>query len=229
MKTVCENSGDLTRERRDISAIYSYDGQQSIAVRNRSKKDVWIIRRLSCSDFDSTLKVINDAARAYRGMIPDDRWKEPYMSADELRQEIEDGVRFYGWAEDDTLLGVMGIQSVKDTTLIRHSYVLTEYQRRGIGEKLLNHLLSLAETPEILVGTWEDATWAIRFYEEHGFRLVSREEKDRLLREYWNIPDRQIETSVVLRFRKERKLGDAKSYNDSRTYCSSGSARPLSA
>jgi len=177
-----------------------------------------MIRRLSCSDFDSTLKVVNDAAQAYEGVIPDDRWIEPYMSANELRKEIEDDVRFYGWVEEDTLVGVMGIQSVKDITLIRHSYVLTKYQRRGIGGKLLNHLMGLAETPEILVGTWEDAAWAICFYEEHGFRLVSREEKDRLLREYWNISDRQIETSVVLRFRKERKLGDAKSYNDSRTY-----------
>ena len=164
-----------------------------------------MIRELSHFDFDSILGVINDAAEAYRGVIPDDRWKEPYMSADELRKEIEDGVRFYGWVEDDALLGVTGIQPVKDTTLIRHSYVLTTHQRKGIGGKLLNHLVSLAETPEILVGTWEDATWAIRFYEKHGFRLVSAEEKDRLLREYWNIPDRQIETSVVLRFKKEHK------------------------
>jgi len=164
-----------------------------------------MIRELSCSDFDSTLKVINDAAQAYEGVIPDDRWIEPYMSTNELKKEIEDGVRFYGWVENDTLLGVMGIQSVRDITLIRHSYVLTEYQRRGIGEKLLNHLLSLAKTPEILVGTWEDATWAICFYEKHSFRLVSREEKGKLLRKYWNIPDRQIETSVVLRFKKEHK------------------------
>jgi len=164
-----------------------------------------MIRELSHFDFDSILGVINDAAEAYRGVIPDDRWKEPYMSADELRKEIEDGVRFYGWVEDDALLGVTGIQPVKDTTLIRHSYVLTTHQRREIGGKLLNHLMSLAESPEILVGTWEDATWAIRFYEKHGFRLVSREEKDRLLRKYWNIPHRQIETSVVLRFKKENK------------------------
>ena len=164
-----------------------------------------MISELSHSDFDNMLRVINDAARAYRGVIPDDRWKEPYMSADELRKEIEDGVRFYGCVEDDALLGVTGIQSVKDATLIRHSYVLTRHQGRGIGGKLLNHLMSLAETPGILVGTWEDATWAIRFYEKHGFRLVSPEEKDRLLREYWNIPDRQIETSGVLRFKKEHK------------------------
>ena len=157
---------------------------------------------LSPSDFDSILRVINDAAQVYKGAIPEDRWKEPYMSAEELRTEIEAGVRFYGWMENDNLLGVMGIQSVKDTTLIRHSYVLTKYQRRGIGGKLLGHLKSLVKTPDILVGTWQDATWAIRFYEKYGFKLVSRKEKDRLLRKYWNIPDRQVETSVVLKFKR---------------------------
>jgi len=160
-----------------------------------------MIRRLSSSDFDSILTVINDAAQTYRGAIPDDRWKEPYMSAEELEKEIEAGVRFYGWVEDDALLGVMGIQSVKDTTLIRHSYVRTEHQRKGIGGKLVEYLKGLAETPEILVGTWQDATWAIRFYESHGFKLVSHEEGDKLLRKYWKIPERQIETSVVLRFK----------------------------
>ena len=161
-----------------------------------------MICKLSPSDVDSVLRVVNDAAQAYKGVIPDDRWKEPYMSAEELKKEIEAGVRFYGWVEDDTLLGLMGIQHIKDTTLIRHSYVLTKYQRGGIGGKLLGHLMSLAKTPEILVGTWQDATWAIRFYEKHGFKLVSRKEKDRLLREYWNIPERQIETSVVLKFKR---------------------------
>jgi len=161
-----------------------------------------MICKLSPSDVDSVLRVVNDAAQAYKGVIPDDRWKEPYMPAEELKKEIEAGVRFYGWVEDDTLLGVMGIQHIKDTTLIRHSYVLTKYQRGGIGGKLLGHLMSLAKTPEILVGTWQDATWAIRFYEKHGFKLVSRKEKDRLLREYWNIPERQIETSVVLKFKR---------------------------
>jgi len=161
-----------------------------------------MICKLLPSDVDSVLRVVNDAAQAYKGVIPDDRWKEPYMSAEELKKEIEAGVRFYGWVEDDTLLGVMGIQHIKDTTLIRHSYVLTKYQRGGIGGKLLGHLMSLAKTPEILVGTWQDATWAIRFYEKHGFKLVSRKEKDRLLREYWNIPERQIETSVVLKFKR---------------------------
>ena len=158
-----------------------------------------MIRSLLPSDFDVILEVINDAAQAYKGIIPDDRWKEPYMSAEELKEEIEAGVRFFGWVEGGHLLGVAGIQAIKDTTLIRHTYVLPGFQRGGIGTRLLEYLLSLAETPEILVGTWADATWAIRFYQKHGFKLVSSREKDRLLRTYWNIPERQIETSVVLR------------------------------
>ena len=160
-----------------------------------------MIRRLLHSDFNPILEVINDAAEAYRRVIPGDRWKEPYMSAAELKQEIGAGVRFYGWFEDDILIGVMGVQSFKDTTLVRHSYVLTEYQRRGIGGQLLKHLKGLAKTSEILVGTWEDASWAIRFYEKHCFELVSSEEKNRLLRKYWSIPERQIQTSVVLRLK----------------------------
>ena len=162
-----------------------------------------MIRKLSFSDFDSILEVINDAAQAYKGVIPKDRWKEPYMPADELRGEIEAGVIFYGWVEDELIVGVMGTQAVKDTTLIRHSYVLPKYQRRGIGGKLLKHLINLVYTPEILVGTWADVIWAINFYEEHSFELVSREEKDRLLRKYWDIPERQIETSVVLKHKND--------------------------
>jgi GNAT superfamily N-acetyltransferase len=158
-----------------------------------------MIHSLLPSDFDNILKVINDAAQAYKGIIPYDRSKEPYMSSTELKEEIEAGVRFFGWTEGGRLLGVTGIQAIKDTTLIRHAYVLPGWQRRGIGTRLLEYLLGLAETPEILVGTWTDATWAIRFYEKHGFKLTSSREKDRLLRTYWNIPDRQIETSVVLR------------------------------
>ena len=158
-----------------------------------------MIRNLLPSDFDAILKIINDAAQAYKGVIPDDRWKEPYMSAEELRGEIEAGVRFFAWLEGGHLLGVTGIQALKDTTLIRHAYVIPGYQRQGIGTKLLEYLRGLAETQEILVGTWADATWAIRFYEKHGFKLVSPKEKDRLLQTYWNIPQRQVETSVVLR------------------------------
>jgi len=163
-----------------------------------------ICRLSSSSEFNSILHVVNDAAEAYRGVIPEDKWKEPYMSAKELRGEIESGVEFYGWMEDNVLVAVMGIQPVNDVTLIRHAYVLTNRQRRGMGKKLLKYLLSLARTSEVLVGTWEAAYWAIRFYEKHGFRLVSREEKDRLLRKYWNIPERQIETSVVLELKKEK-------------------------
>lgn len=159
-----------------------------------------MIHRLLPSDFDAILAVINDAEQAYKGVIPDDRWKEPYMTVEELTAEIEAGIRFFGWVEVDHLLGVAGIQAIKDTTLIRHTYVLTKRQRGGIGSSLLKRLINLARTPEILVGTWADATWAIRFYQKHGFNLVSYEEKDRLLRAYWNIPDRQIETSVVLKF-----------------------------
>ena len=162
-----------------------------------------MICKLCLSDFDSILEVINEAAQAYKGVIPKDRWKEPYMPSDELRGEIEAGVIFYGWVEDELIVGVMGIQVVKDTTLIRHSYILSKYQRRGIGGKLLKHLINLAHTPEILVGTWADVTWAISFYEKNGFELVSCDEKDRLLRKYWDIPKRQIETSVVLKHKND--------------------------
>jgi len=122
-----------------------------------------VIRKLSLSNFDSILRVINDAAQAYKGVIPDDLWKEPYMSSEELRHEIDSGVEFYGWFENDALLGIMGIQFVGDVTLIRHAYVLPEHQRRGIGSKLLRHLISLAKTSEILVGTWADALGLFAF------------------------------------------------------------------
>jgi GNAT superfamily N-acetyltransferase len=163
-----------------------------------------MICKLSPSDFDAILNVVNDAAKAYKGAIPADRWKEPYMPQDELRKELEEGVEFYGWMQNGVLIGVMGIQLVKDVTLIRHAYVLTSHQREGIGEKLLKHLLSIARTPVVLVGTWETAWWAARFYEKHGFRLISKEEKNRLLGEYWNIPERQVETSVVLKLHTKR-------------------------
>ena len=158
-----------------------------------------MIRSLLPSDFDYILAVINDAAQAYKGVIPADRWKEPYMSAGELKEEIEAGVQFFGWVEGGHLLGVAGIQALKNTTLIRHAYVLPGCQKKGIGTKLLEYLVGLAEAPEVLVGTWADAAWAIRFYEKHGFKLVSSREKDKLLRAYWHIPERQVETSVVLR------------------------------
>ena len=160
-----------------------------------------MIRQCDSSDFETIYAVINEAAQVYKGVIPADRWKEPYMSRDELRHEMEEGVVFWGYEELDQLVGVMGIQHVRDVTLIRHAYVRTTKQNQGIGGRLLSSLREHTSLP-ILVGTWADATWAIRFYEKHGFRLVSPEEKDRLLGRYWSIPERQIETSVVLADRK---------------------------
>lgn len=167
-----------------------------------------MIRRCDEHDFDLIWSIINDGAKAYKGIIPADRCTEPYMSRDKLRHEMDDGVVFSGYAESatDTLLGVMGIQQVKDVTLIRHAYVRTGSQSRGVGGKLLSHLRELTSRP-VLIGTWADASWAIRFYERHGFQLVGPVEKDRLIKKYWNIPERQIETSVVLADEKWRELG----------------------
>jgi GNAT superfamily N-acetyltransferase len=158
-----------------------------------------MIRKLLSQEFNCILEIINDAAVAYKGVIPDDRWKQPYMSAKELREEIDSGVEFFGLEEKERIVGVMGVQDVKDVTLLRHAYVLTSCRRKGVGGKLLKYLINLTKSSKILVGTWKDATWAIRFYEKHGFKLTSFREKDKLLRKYWNIPERQIETSVVLR------------------------------
>lgn len=155
------------------------------------------IRRCEPSELEAIDEIINDAARAYRGVIPADRWQDPYMPREELEEEIAAGVEFWGWTEEGSLLGVMGLQDVQDVTLIRHAYVRPERQREGIGEALLLDLLRRTRRP-LLVGTWRAATWAVRFYEKHGFRLVGDEEKDRLLRRYWNVPERQIEESVVL-------------------------------
>lgn len=156
-----------------------------------------MIRLCVNDDFGAILEIVNDAAQAYRGAIPADCWKDPYMPEAELRHEIANGVAFWGCEENDELVGVMGIQDVADVTLIRHAYVRTALRRRGIGAKLLTHLHKLAEKP-ILIGTWKSATWAVRFYSKHGFRVVPEEEKNRLLRKYWTISDRQIETSLVL-------------------------------
>jgi len=156
-----------------------------------------VIRRCTAADLAAICAIVNDAAQAYRGHIPADRWHEPYMSEDDLRGEIGSGVVFWGWDEDGRLLGVMGLQDVGDVALIRHAYVVPAVQGRGLGGRLLEFLLANASRP-VLVGTWTAATWAIRFYEKHGFTLVSPEEKERLLRKYWTIPDRQMETSVVL-------------------------------
>ncbi len=161
-----------------------------------------MICRLTSSNFSDILRVVNEAAQAYKGVIPADRWKEPYMPAEELREEITAGVEFYGWEDAGKLIGIMGIQKVRDVTLVRHAYVLTARQRSGIGARLLQHLLTLAQTPVVLVGTWEAAWWAIRFYEKRGFQSTSREETNRLLKKYWNIPGRQVETSVVLKLQR---------------------------
>ena len=155
------------------------------------------IRLCRDDEHPAILAIVNAAAEAYRGVIPADRWHDPYMPADELDSEIAAGVAFWGYADDGGLAGVMGIQPVRDVTLIRHAYVDPARQRGGIGGALLQHLLGLATQP-MLVGTWAAADWAIRFYERHGFELVSPERKTELLKAYWAIPDRQIETSVVL-------------------------------
>lgn len=165
----------------------------------------FVIRKLESSDFNAILRVINEAAQAYKGVIPSDLWKEPYMSSEELMKEIDSGVTFYGWDEGGSLLGVMGIQHIEDVTLIRHSYVLPKYQRKGIGSNLLKYLMSLAETERILVGTWANASWAINFYQKHNFKMIPQEEGRKLLRRYWKIPERQVETSIVLEFKKSKE------------------------
>lgn len=156
-----------------------------------------MILKCEQSDFQDILDIINDGASAYKGIIPADRWHDPYMSEEELKNQIEEGVEFWKYLENGKVLGIMGIQDRRDVTLIRHAYVRTTERKKGIGTKLLTHLCTIAPTP-ILIGTWKDAWWAIRFYEKHGFRLLDNENIVQQLRKYWKIPDRQIETSVVL-------------------------------
>ena len=156
-----------------------------------------MIRDCGDADFEAIYEIINDAAQAYRGIIPPDRWHEPYMPREELREEISAGVAFLGYEQDGELAGVMGIQDIQDVTLIRHAYVRTALQGRGIGGVLLARIMDEATRP-VLIGTWADAVWAVRFYERHGFKVVPPQQKELLLRKYWNVPDRQIETSVVL-------------------------------
>jgi GNAT superfamily N-acetyltransferase len=146
-------------------------------------------------------EIINEAASKYRGVIPADRWHEPYMSAEELAQERAAGVAFWGYYDGEILAGVMGLQRVRDATLIRHAYVRPAFQSRGIGALLLDHFIN-ETSGELLVGTWAAATWAIRFYERHGFRLTATDEKNQLLDAYWTIPRRQRDTSVVLRLER---------------------------
>ena len=156
-----------------------------------------MIRDCDAGDFEAIYEIINDAAQAYRGIIPPDCWHDPYMPREELKEEITAGVAFLGYVQDGELAGVMGTQDVQDVTLIRHAYVRTGQRNQGIGGKLLAKIMDGATRP-VLIGTWADAVWAVRFYERHGFKVVSPQEKERLLRKYWNVPDRQIETSVVL-------------------------------
>ena len=156
-----------------------------------------MILKCEQSDIKEIYDIINDAAVAYKGIIPADRWKEPYMAEEELQKQIDEGVQFWCWKENGEMMGVMGIQYKEDVTLIRHAYVRSIFRNKGIGSKLLAHLYSISTTP-VLIGTWADATWAIDFYKKHGFHLLSRPEINVLLRKYWSIPERQIETSVVL-------------------------------
>jgi GNAT superfamily N-acetyltransferase len=160
-------------------------------------QEIRMIRPCDAQDFELIYDIINDGAQAYKGIIPLDRWKEPYMSQSELQHEIDEGVTFWGCEENRRLAGVMGIQPMHEVTLIRHAYVRTASQGRGIGAQLLSHLRTLTPGP-VLIGTWAVAVWAIRFYEKYGFQLVSPQQKYLLLRRYWNIPQRQAETSVVL-------------------------------
>ena len=152
-------------------------------------------------DFAAMLAIINDAARAYRGVIPADRWHEPYMPADELSNEIASGVEFWVAEQEGQLAGLMGMQDKVDVALVRHAYVAPATQKSGVGTTLLRHVQSLTDKP-ILVGTWAAASWAIEFYRRNGFNLVSTAQKDHLLQKYWSIPVRQIETSVVLADRR---------------------------
>jgi len=156
-----------------------------------------LIRRCTDDDFEAIYTIVNEAAQAYKGVIPPDCWKDPYMPREELRHEITEGVEFWGYEDEGELIGVMGIQPVQGVALIRHAYVRTSKRNQGIGGTLLSSLTQRRSRP-ILVGTWAAASWAIRFYEKHGFRLVSTEQKNQLLGRYWSISQRQTETSVVL-------------------------------
>jgi N-acetylglutamate synthase-like GNAT family acetyltransferase len=160
-----------------------------------------MLRPTTEKDFEDIYTIINDAAIAYKGIIPNDRWHDPYMPKEELRRQLEQGVQFSCYVEASHIIGVMGIQDKTDVNLIRHAYVRTTERKKGIGTLLLQQLIS-ESNKAILIGTWNAATWAISFYEKHGFALVSEEDKDILLRKYWNIPSRQVETSVVLADKK---------------------------
>ena len=161
--------------------------------------DDFQIRRCRDDEREAIFAIVNAAAEAYRGVIPADRWHEPYMPLEELEAEIAAGVEFWGYADGGALLAIMGMQPVRDVDLIRHAYVLPEAQGRGVGGELLEHIMRSA-TRRVLVGTWAAAEWAIGFYRKHGFQQVTPAQKDELLRTYWTIPERQVETSVVLAY-----------------------------
>ena len=157
-----------------------------------------MIRKYTKIDSSKILHIINDAAKKYKGIIPDDCWHEPYMSEQELIDEFNDEVRMYGYHDNNKLIGVIGIQEVQDIILIRHAYTLTSYQNKGTGSAMLEYLLKKSQNSRLLVGTWKDATWAIRFYEKFGFVVHAKEQSTLLLKKYWKIPSKQIKNSVVL-------------------------------
>ena len=157
-----------------------------------------MISEYTKTDASKILHIINDASLRYKGVIPDDCWHEPYMTKQELIDELNDGVRMYGYHDNNKLIGVIGIQEIKDVILIRHAYTLTSYQNKGTGSMLLEHLLKKNQNSRLLVGTWKKAEWAIRFYEKFDFILHTKEQSTLLLKKYWNIPSKQIKNSVVL-------------------------------
>ncbi len=161
-----------------------------------------MITKLCKEDFQDIYNVINKTAVIYKGAIPEDMYHEPYMNTEKLQSEIDSGIEFFGLHKNGILVAVMGIQKVKNVTLIRHAYVQSNLQRKGYGQKLLKHLTAIAKTQTVLVGTWTAAIWAVRFYEKNNFQLVNQEEKERLLHKYWKISERQIQTSVVFKLKE---------------------------
>ena len=157
-----------------------------------------MISKYKKADTSKILHIINEASLKYKGIIPEDCWNEPYMSEQELISEFNDGVRIYGYRNNNTLIGVIGVQEVKDVILIRHAYTLSSHQGKGVGSALLEYLLKKNKNSRLLVGTWKNATWAIQFYKKFDFILHTKEETALLLKKYWNIPKKQIENSVVL-------------------------------
>ena len=162
-------------------------------------KNYKMITECTKKNISNILYVINDASLKYKGIIPNDCWHEPYMTEQKLINEFANGVRIFGYNEDNTLVGVMGIQELKDVTLIRHAYILSKYQGQGIGKSLLQYLFKIKTSSCILVGTWREATWAIQFYKKFGFVIQTKIQTVRFLNEYWNLPSKQIENSVVLK------------------------------